>query len=242
MDGVTYSPNDFVYIDVETGGLDPNSDSLLEVAYAVGNGPIKVLYPDLTYALESANSKALEVNKFVERFTAEDEVGKWVGVPAEYNQAGIDALNNVNGKLVGLAFLDLPRASTDERWMEFFADVEGKIPVGANVHFDVAFVQQYWSPDRIPWNHRLLSLNAWGAGVIGSPATVGFQDLIDHIDEHLAHNDLRSRVPAIDHTAAGDVEATRAVHQWLIWERITARAEGDTAVPKFLWDEVPEDS
>lgn len=238
-----YDPNNYVYIDVETGGLDPTKDSLLEVSYAIGNGPIKTLYPDLRWALESANPVALEVNKFVERFTAKDEQGIWIGVPKQFDQTDGKGLSTlIDGKECGLAFMALPPESTDAEWNAFLADVKGKIPVGANVHFDVAFVQNYCAPEPIKWSHRILSLNAWGAGILRSGSTVGFQDLIDSIDEALASTELISRVPAIDHTAAGDVEATRAVHQYLIWQYVTTRAVNDTGIPKFLWDEVRENN
>lgn len=239
-----YRPDDYVYVDVETGGLDPDKHPLLEVAYAVGHGPVKTLYPNLNYAFESSDPKALEVNQFLKRFAAQDENGTWYGVPWEFNVADLpDPQYNMQAPTapLGLAFLNLPPASMDHQWDEFINETRGKVPVGANVQFDVAFIKKYFHPEPVEWSHRILSLNAWGAGILRSGTTVSFQTLVDEINEHLAENGITSRVPEIDHTAAGDVETTRAVHQYLVWQYVTNRAVEDSAIPKFLWDEVRED-
>jgi hypothetical protein len=246
MDIPPFNPDDYVYVDIETTGLSTDTDAILEVAYAIGNGPVKTLYPDhsFTHVLESANPKALEVNKWIERWTAKDETGSWYGVPLQFDQrtgtkeplyrVGGDPLNR---EPLGMAFLSLPTPSLDHEWDEFRDAIKGKTPVGANVHFDVEFIRDYFAPERLHWHHRLLSLGAWGAGVLMSPKTVGFSDLVEHIETMLAqqeHPYYGSEFPQIDHTAAGDVIATRAVHQYLVWEYGMGLSVNSDLVPLFL--------
>lgn len=60
---------DLVFLDTETTGLKLHHD-IWEVAYAVGDGPIKQAF--LSHSLQNADPKALEINGYYTRFRPED--------------------------------------------------------------------------------------------------------------------------------------------------------------------------
>lgn len=244
--GINY--DDFVYIDVETTGLNLGEHEIIELSYAIGNGPIITLYPEyLADVLQGADPMALEVNRFIERFASEDEQGAWIDVPAE--QANVDRVYHSQGQLYQ-AYLNLPKASTTEEWDAFAKAIDGKTPVGANVAFDVNMTQQFFNPERLQWSHREIALGTVAGPIfpVGDSGWNGkpwsFSNLVHSLD--LWVSELNDEGPSyinseglgvywphlskIDHTAFGDVKATREVHQLLMY----LAGFGDR--PKFVED------
>lgn len=54
-----------IYLDIETTGLDPLIHDVVEIAFAVDNGPIHSGVVE--HSLEDADLKALEINQYYER-------------------------------------------------------------------------------------------------------------------------------------------------------------------------------
>lgn len=64
-----------VFLDTETTGLNPWIHEIVEVAYAVDDGP--VIRIELPHDLERAEEKALEVNRYHERNLSEEGETDW---------------------------------------------------------------------------------------------------------------------------------------------------------------------
>lgn len=58
----------FVYLDLETTGLDPDLHEAWEIAYAVDDGPIRV--HQLAHSLTTADPEALRINRYRDRAQA----------------------------------------------------------------------------------------------------------------------------------------------------------------------------
>lgn len=83
----------------------------------------------------------------------------------------------------------------------------GATIVGANPAFDAAFLRARWGV--APWHYRLLDIESYAMPLLGYAKPQGL---------HQIYTDLYSHgwlIAAPDHTAAGDVSATRDCHQAL---------------------------
>lgn len=195
---MTDSIDDFVFVDIETTGLDVHKHNILEVAYAVGNGPIITLYPEFHPDIFStASVGALEVNKFFERFAGDDN-GVNYAVPDEF--ADFDEVTRNKWLSRFEVALTLPLESTDGEWEGFVAAIKGRTIVGANPRFDVQFIEEFLSGYKLGYSHRLWDVQNYAAGKYGWIKPRSFADVARHL----------GRVPG-DHTAAGDVRVTRQV-------------------------------
>lgn len=86
-------------------------------------------------------------------------------------------------------------------------DLEGATIVGANPAFDAAFLRARWG--FAPWNYRLLDIETYAAAVLGYRTPPSLKT----IQEELVKRGFK--IPAPDHTAAGDVATLRACHKAL---------------------------
>lgn len=181
--------DDFIFVDCETTGL-LRHHHILELAYAVGNAEPVVLYPPVNnpnaieYWLQNAEPKALEVNKWLDRFPLDE---------------------------------DQPTSSMVD-WLKFFEAVKNKTLVGANPRFDVEFISREYLlfDEREPWHHRLFDIQAYAAGVFGWTKLKSFAAVVEELTE------LGFELPKPDHTAKGDVIATRAA--WAALRSIVTEA------------------
>jgi hypothetical protein len=113
-----------------------------------------------------------------------------------------------------------------DRWanaMRLEDALEGVTLVGSNPSFDAAFIRRLLG--RAPWHHRLINVAEGGMWTFGWDRPKGLADVAA---------ECRARgyeIPEPDHTAEGDVRATRAVYEAL-------RAIRETAQPA---DERPAD-
>lgn len=223
--------DDFVFVDIETTGLNPDEHGILEVAYAIGLGEIKTLYPaHIPDILGNASPKALEVNGFLDRFKG-DESGAWIDVPAEF--ADVDLVRDSGGQQYQ-AWLNLPKPSEDYEWDEFAHAIRGKTPVGANVEFDVEFIRDFFAPEPLGWSHRKVTLGTmamaaangleigdWGGKPISfGNLTKAIDRQIEAMNEHnkyMGFSPISPLLSPIDHTAAGDVKVTRETYEFLLW-------------------------
>lgn len=203
---------DFITIDCETSGLNRDNNILLEIAYAVGSSLIYTIYPLYEpWLLEEelnnpANAKAWEVNKWVERFS--DDVTKWPNNIETANQR-----------------------DHDKEFDTFIERAKGRTPVGLNIDFDLGFINRYLV-EPLPTHHRQLSL---GPMALGMNMADGIELSFDHQYKPFSGKQVEEYVralifenfgppefahinfPKIDHTAAGDVKATRFYHQVMVW-------------------------
>lgn len=160
-----------VFIDTETTGLDYDLNEVVELSWAVEDGPIKTIIPEHT--LNNASKTAMRINQYFERG------------------------------------LDKATRATQEQVEEFLEDVQGATLVGANPRFDARMVMNSLELQEEPWHYRLLDLSAYAAGKLGAPLPLGMRELFERMQT------LGFSVPQPDHTAAGDVEATRAIYRML---------------------------
>lgn len=178
--------DNFVFLDTETTGLHAYNQ-VLEVGWAVGYGEPLVAYPNgLPNLIADADPAALFVNKFGARYYSTMD-------PMKYNWA---------------------------MWKQLVEDVTGKILVGANIRFDAELLMRTFAfkqelpeaanefASREPWNYRLLDIEAFAAGVLGfdiiGDGMPGFRSTAGELRER------GYEIPNPDHTAVGDVIATRA--------------------------------
>ncbi len=75
-----------VFVDIETTGLDPWRHQIVELAWAVDDYPVNVVYP--RHTLRGADPKALEVNRYHERHL--DDADLW-STPDEVSRFLVDA-------------------------------------------------------------------------------------------------------------------------------------------------------
>lgn len=101
-----------------------------------------------------------------------------------------------------------------DAWFDLHDRLENATLVGANPAFDARFLSAFFAaqlPDREPdpWHHRLLDVQAYGMAALALDEMPGLADLVRLCRER-GHD-----VPESDHTAAADVEATRATFRAL---------------------------
>lgn len=213
-----FSWDDYVIIDTETTGLDETRHHLLELSYAVGRGEPKTLYPWwYPNIFETAEPMALQVNQMFRRFDERSrETVQYFGLPStfinfEHGNVHTDEYIPTSG-----IWLAPPEPSLANEWVEFLDAIEGKILVGANVEFDVKFTQKIvrrMRPGRhtkMNHHHRLFQIGSYAAGKFGKPYPMSFGEIRERAlgDNFPVHE--------IDHTAAGDVRATRDVFAYLM--------------------------
>lgn len=91
---------------------------------------------------------------------------------------------------------------------QLFEDLHGATIVGANPGFDIRMLTARWGGEQ-PWHHRPLCVEVYGMGALGydQPQSLA----------RMTHSLWRRgyEIPEPDHTAAGDVATTRAVHHAL---------------------------
>lgn len=85
--------------------------------------------------------------------------------------------------------------------------LEGKTIIGANPAFDTTRLQLRWG--RQPWHYRLIDVESMAIPVLDLDKPLGLKDLVDRLTQ------LGFTIPQNDHTAAGDVLATREVYRAL---------------------------
>lgn len=211
---MAFDINNFVFLDTETTGLNPLEHNVLEIAYAMGDGPIKTLYTTEMYGdglLDTAQPQAMKVNKYFERY-AGDDTGVWYYLPQDF-PVGDPELPGVEIRPTGetVVWLDIPR-TTNEEWDEFEKAIEGKNLVGANPSFDREMLTHLFGK-LIPAHHRLLDIEAFYEGFLAGYAggmtdngkITGFSTICKKV-----------AIEPGDHTAAGDVRATREVFHKLL--------------------------
>lgn len=103
--------------------------------------------------------------------------------------------------------LDRAQVATDDEldWLE--RDLDGATIVGSNPAFDARFLEKAlgWAP----WHYRLVNVAEGAMWLFGWDRPKGLKDVMEA---------LRARgheIPIPDHTAAGDVAATRAIYDAL---------------------------
>lgn len=158
-----------VFIDTETTGLNPFIHDLIEVAWAVDEGPITTVI--LPHTLTNADPKALQINGYFAR--------------------GLDADPGF--------YKDPMRA--------LIRDLQDATLVGSNPSFDAAFLHKKLGV--AVWKYRLIDVAQGAMWIFGWDEPKGLFDVAKSL------RDLGHDIPDPDHTAAGDVVATRAVYRAL---------------------------
>ena len=207
----------YVFIDTETTGLHFREHSLLEVTYAVGlNAPV-TLYT--TADLSNADPVALKVNKYLERFAGDGEIGEWIAVPREFC-ADFDHLScNLYGHK---AWLALPQEASQDEWNEFAAAIKGKTWVGANPRFDVNFIEEFFWPERLEYHYHLFDIRSWWKGVNSSIDMVSKEPRFEPISEQ-ARTFIEKHFVASptfvepDHSSEQDVRSMRQAFIYNAW-------------------------
>lgn len=85
-------------------------------------------------------------------------------------------------------------------------DLAGSTLVGSNPAFDAGFLQPHFGP---VWHHRLINVAEGAMWVFNWTRPKGLADVVDELTK------FGALIPKPDHTAAGDVEATRVVYNTL---------------------------
>jgi len=85
---------------------------------------------------------------------------------------------------------------------------QNRTVVGANPSFDTARLERRWG--RAPWNHRMIDVESMAVVVFDLVAPIGLSFLVDMLDA------CGYDIPTNDHTAAGDVAATREIYKALL--------------------------
>lgn len=186
----------FVYVDVESTGLDPARHHPYELAFAVDDGPIwTVLLP---HTLRYADPAALDVGRYHER-----------GIRHAYRDQQRGAMPVHAGLPDFVAAFTAPDGSKNTL-------------VCANPHFDANMLfrkvicRESWTSrarralrlpappaPAEPWHYRMLDIEAYAAGVFDWAKPRGLRDIHAHLTR------LGYSIPAPDHTAAADVATLR---------------------------------
>ena len=138
-----------VVVDVETNGLDLERHQAIEVAWwnlDTDQRGCFVPAHNISEVLGTADVRALQVNRYIDRIPGSVYTQKW-----------IDVLDVMVGNLMG-------------------DDGEGATLAGSNPRFDAAMLSKLilrtnddhdTALDHEPWHHRLFDLSAYAAGVLG---------------------------------------------------------------------------
>ena len=185
--------NPYLFIDTETGGLDPARHSLLSVAFVVGDASgarrsVEILLKHPEYVTDEA---AMSVNRID---------------LARHDAMALDA--------------DSALAVMDVFLQQFFpCRHEPAVLVGHNVAFDQAFLRAWWEAQgrdfEARFGHRTVDTHA----VASALRDAGKLDL-EHLDsdELFAHFGIEVP-PEARHTALGDALATFELY-WKLVERM----------------------
>lgn len=161
-----------VFLDTETTGLNYATDHVIEVAWAVEDGPVKTLV--LPHDVTNAHPQALKVNRYYARG------------------------------------LDKATVATQEQIEAFIEEIKGCTLVGANPRFDATMLVNSLELTDEPWHYRLFDLQSLAAGILGTDAPIGMAELERRLTK------LGYAIYKPDHSAAGDVKATRDCYNALI--------------------------
>lgn len=181
--------NHYLYLDIETTGLDVSRHSVWEIGLAIDDEPVNSAI--VTHTLVGAEDVALDVGNYWQRMT-EANFSAWEGAVWE--------------------------GEVKRRLSEF----DGTLYlVGANPAFDAKFLEARWGIT--PWHHRMIDVETFAMGAI-SPLTTdgpivpqGLYGVCSLL------RTLGWDIPEPDHSAGGDVEATRAA-----FKALTAIHAGET--------------
>ena len=230
-ENVVAIPDDFVTIDIETTGLDQFNHNILEIAYVVGDQDVETIhFPWWFTVWASADPRALTVNKWFEREAvainqgvAKRAVkqwlyGKWDDVPL-VNQGEYGQTTHAYATLGEYADT---QHNEEMKWRaqmnKFLKETQGKTLVGAALTFDVKFIEAfmhdnsmkaYLLNEKFEPNHRLWDVQMYAAGKYSWDKAKSLKETISAVDPNYDY------VTRTDHTAAGDVEATRRLFRVL---------------------------
>lgn len=179
--------NNYIFIDCETGGLDYRRHPLLEVTYAVGLNEPVTLYPS-------------DVDDFALMYECEPEALK------------------INGWDKYLSDPDaMPDRSIETDWDVFARALSGKFWVGANPRFDVNFVEEFFSPEPLTYNHRLFDIQTYFAGRKGLDIPQSFRKIVKY------YKSIGWQIKDPDHTSRQDVIVTRQAFSIMLDTPIVGR-------------------
>lgn len=226
--------NDFVFVDTETSGLDEREHNVLEISYAVGDGEVITFLPpyfDWQWSgiLQQADPVALEINEFIDRYSALVErisEGTLVRVPegfeSEYVMEHVRKTLHVPEPKPHTVIKTPSEFDALASLQKFIEEIKGKTWVGANPRFDLEFVKTlanrlheiheedwYWDDFARIWpkpHHRLFDISTYFAG----------QQWLDHVPSWGMLLDHYKVDNLAQHTAAGDVIATRDVFKKML--------------------------
>ncbi len=202
----------YVFLDTETGGLDVDKQEVVEIAWAVDDGPVKTVVPPHDFA--KLDPAAMRVNRYLERELDKKKLP--FGSLFAPNSDGVTVRN---------------RGWASYR-QELQNDLAGATIVGANPAFDLPFLRKLfrlgpqgkYQDAAVPevWKYRMIDVEAmYFQAFKGYEAC--FDDTIeDYVPDRSTEIKTRGLVPIarsldleIDeeqtHTAAGDVDLTRQV-------------------------------
>lgn len=166
--------------------------------------PFRRVFVDVeTTGLDPAVHEVVEV-----AWAADDGPVHSLVLPHRFERPNPHALK-VNGYLER-GLYDRARWADEGQLTRFHIALTGATLVGANPAFDARFLAAFFGSqpfvyDPEPWHYRLLDVQAYGMAALGLDSMPGLADLVRWLreDGHV--------IPESDHTAAHDVEATRAV-------------------------------
>jgi hypothetical protein len=138
-----------VYLDTETTGLDPERHQIWEIAWAVGDGPIRQAF--VPHTLENADRDALKIGRYLERWEDPETDGM------------IAAFADMEGATLCAANAAFDEGFLRARWLKDRA-------LMIAIHgFPMA--------GRVPWRYRLLDIEAYAMGALGWGEPRGLRDI-----------------------------------------------------------------
>lgn len=138
-----------VFLDTETGGLDDAQHPLLEVAWAVEDGPVQSLI--LPHDVRACDPKALDVNGYDARHLGHRKL--W---------ADSMKINALWAALAGHTLV-CSNPSFDERFLLAFARAEGILGPGDKVD---------------PWKHRKVDISSYAMPLLGHSEPKGLAAIV----------------------------------------------------------------
>lgn len=195
-----------VSVDLETTGLTPGYHETWEVGIVpVDTGREHMHYQFQPTDLEKADSKALQIGGFYERFD-------WIGDPRLARDMLVEGV--IKDEDEGTEKPTGHKAVTGaaEACWKIAKELEGATILGLNPHFDAdhleALLQKYGHAPT--WSHRHLSLGSFAAGAWGAKNVLSGAAVADRMEAH-------GIVNAELHNAYGDarwnVDAYQAIRE-----------------------------